>query len=84
MGMMQAEDKTTCLTNPAAKQLQRQYTSTTKSHHAALRHITHGLTHKRRSTPPPHCSRMLTSLPGLKSKSTAPGSQQPLANEPRE
>ena len=48
-----------------------------QSTHASSRHAscsitpqrTHDLTHKHRSTPQSHGSRMLTSLPGLKSKS---------------
>jgi hypothetical protein len=39
---------------------------------------THDLTHKPRSTPQTRHSRTLTSLPGLKNKSKAPGSQHKL------
>ena len=48
---------------------------TRMQHHAT----THDHTHKRRSTPPPHCSRMLTSLPGLTSRSRATPAQAHVA-----
>ena len=55
-------------------------------HQHATSQRTHDLTHKHRGTPQPHCSRMLTSLPGHKSKSRITPAHSKLcwANKPGE